>query len=696
MKILRKIFVYVFVVVLVAGGFTNAGAAALEPKIASIANQSIEVEQGKSYVLPKTVKAAMSDQTSKDYPVKWSKTRIDTSKLGIQTVSGTVAGYANKVVLTISVVPKIESIADLYIDVRYGESYKLPAKVTGKLKDQSIREVNVKWNTAEVNTASINSYVHEGTVVGYAKPVKLIVRVLGIASIRNESFIIEKEDQFNLPSTVTAVLTDGSAKDVAVAWNKKSIDTNIAGAHLIEGTVMGYKDKVTYTVTVKDVVYPTNAASIGTFTKVDNSAVMAKYGSKLNAAGKLEYEKRSSYKDTEANESSKPTETELITSLTRGLDLYPNLHGYMLSFLMDPLCQSIAAEMRAGTSSPDEIARNIIKWAPQNLLHAQTLAVFRDQPGKDPWGQVGNWPLYKHVIPAEMLAKSMFTGKLTGKCDSIAVIGVSLFVLNGAELDDAVVLRLSGHDVGLVNFGGKMYLVNNQKISEVGPTEKNWLKSQNFIGFFNYSGSFLRNFGAGRTSYSINDTFFNSGDHLLDRLLVLTDTKSMLEADKRISFSRVEDPALLVDAIMGKASNDEAAKTYTLARYAYQSIYVKHPEIYLKASMKAPKTIELAGALKSKAAVFRWIKENVEEGSIFEDSSQRFMTADEVILFRKGNLKDQAILAFSLLKLNGYKPVILITREHAYIQVDGKTYDASNWSVVEKVTGEVALRMSLD
>jgi len=141
-------------------------------------------------------------------------------------------------------------------------------------------------------------------------------------------------------------------------------------------------------------------------------------------------------------------------------------------------------------------------------------------------------------------------------------------------------------------------------------------------------------------------------------------------------------------------------------KYAYQSLHVEKPELYLRASLRSPRAIELAERLGSADEIIEWIKKNVGEiiewikknvgtGSIFEEYQERVMLADQVIVFKTGGLKDQAILAFTLLKLKGYDPVVTVTTDTVYVEFDGRMYDVKDWNVVDSVTGTVELVLHL-
>ncbi len=80
------------------------------PTIASIANLQKTVELDVEVVMPATVTAVMSDKTKKAVAVKWDKV-LSSEVDGKYTTNGTVAGYAKKVIFTLTVkAPKMGTI----------------------------------------------------------------------------------------------------------------------------------------------------------------------------------------------------------------------------------------------------------------------------------------------------------------------------------------------------------------------------------------------------------------------------------------------------------------------------------------------------------------------------------------------------------------------------------------------------------
>src|SRR5699024_6888179 len=68
-----------------------------EPTIDSIEDLTMNVIQHDEVVLPNTVTAVMSNDTTKEVPVRWETSGADTSVIGTKIYNGTVDGYQDSV-----------------------------------------------------------------------------------------------------------------------------------------------------------------------------------------------------------------------------------------------------------------------------------------------------------------------------------------------------------------------------------------------------------------------------------------------------------------------------------------------------------------------------------------------------------------------------------------------------------------------
>ncbi len=104
---------------------------------------------------------------------------------------------------------------------------------------------------------------------------------------------------------------------------------------------------------------------------------------------------------------------------------------------------------------------------------------------------------------------------------------------------------------------------------------------------------------------------------------------------------------------------------YVLAKYNNRSLFVSRPELYAQVSLQGNKVKDLAKKVRSPNAILAWISENVTM-PVYTENTQ-IMLAAEPIVFSAGRPQDKAMLAFTLLKLNGYEVEIVIAEDTSYV-----------------------------
>lgn len=371
-------------------------------------------------------------------------------------------------------------------------------------------------------------------------------------------------------------------------------------------------------------------------------------------------------------------------------ELYPCFGSFMLASAMDQLTFQTGEGILKNSTNTKKTANSIGLWAKNRLQHTQYVDFFQQFPGKDPWGAINAiQPAYKKVLPSEMLAMSAYTGRITGKCCSLAALNMGIFMVTGADPDDIVTLHFGSHEVGVIRYDEMLYITNNELVYPIDDAVKGFLMDQQYKGFYSYRLSMVLNF-------KLTEAFFSSDGALLERITALTGTSGNLPSTPLLTAGDMQDRASLHARVFGQTDDEEQNRLFTLARYAYQSLYVNEPALYLKASARAPVVTELAKKLKSEQEIVRWIKANIAYAPIFDDYAQRLMIADQVVVFKKGTPKDQAVLAWSLLKLNGIGSVIKITERKAYLETGGTLYDAGTWEPTGGIQGNVLLELKLE
>ncbi|MEW9094520.1 MAG: N-acetylmuramoyl-L-alanine amidase [Clostridiaceae bacterium] len=89
-------------------------------RITSVEDIVHTVTEGEEFVLPEKVKATLSNGEVTDEPVTWDTTTVNTSSAGTYSYTGTVAGYKDKIYLTLLVTLKGDSRHTVVIDPGHG------------------------------------------------------------------------------------------------------------------------------------------------------------------------------------------------------------------------------------------------------------------------------------------------------------------------------------------------------------------------------------------------------------------------------------------------------------------------------------------------------------------------------------------------------------------------------------------------
>lgn len=129
-----------------------------------------------SYTLPKTVTATMrdKDESTKSVAVTWSPSKANTSKAGVFTYTGTVAGYSNKIYFTLDVNP----LTLIVETVNLNGSYSLPMKATAIMSNGiKVKGASIAWDNPIVDTRKLGTFTYMGTFNGYINRVKLTLKV---------------------------------------------------------------------------------------------------------------------------------------------------------------------------------------------------------------------------------------------------------------------------------------------------------------------------------------------------------------------------------------------------------------------------------------------------------------------------------------------------------------------------------------
>lgn len=372
--------------------------------------------------------------------------------------------------------------------------------------------------------------------------------------------------------------------------------------------------------------------------------------------------------------------------------------AYLMAMLLDPVTTEIATEIEKSldkVTTTEEKIKIMHKWLQTNMVHTQMDSAFKDYPGNEPWGiqDLTFKPTYKKLLPSEMKAMRLHTNKISGKCITLANMITSIFIHLGVSADDIllVIMQLNNgkHGSALVRFEDEIVFTNNNRMDLFKNRPKNGSsKSTSVLALYNH-----RDLKPAYFNISLSD--FDGKSHFENEYLFHGFTKYLKLTDQLYDFGMWPEYSLsniskLRDEIF---LGNPRSLVSELTKYAYQSLYVKYPEYYLTASMRSSLPRDLAETINSVDDVYDWIENHVRFGSIFPDSESRIMTADQVLVFQQGSLKDQGVLAYTLFKYKGYEPILFLTHVDAYVEVDGKLYSFREKKYINQISEDVLFKL---
>lgn len=135
------------------------------------------------------------------------------------------------------------------------EDYTPRSTVVVTATDGTKKEVPVEWNLTNINTTKPGIYTFKGTLSGSDKIVytTLTVRPLPY-KINNLTETASSKASYELPTTITAQMTDGTTDEVAVTWDYGTQSGNKPGVYVFNGTVDKYSKKVKLTLTINSTI----------------------------------------------------------------------------------------------------------------------------------------------------------------------------------------------------------------------------------------------------------------------------------------------------------------------------------------------------------------------------------------------------------------------------------------------------------
>lgn len=171
----------------------------------------------------------------------------------IKILGGTgVVGYDTE--YTLGYMPLDIAYVEDFTDVIWqNQKYTPRPTVIVTATDGTIKEVPVSWNLIKVVTSKPGVYTLYGKIYGTDRTIvtTLIIKPLPV-KVEDTGAEVNIGDEYTLPETISAKMSDGTVSKVDVSWEYGNQDTSNPGIYTFYGTVEKYSKKVKFTLVVKD------------------------------------------------------------------------------------------------------------------------------------------------------------------------------------------------------------------------------------------------------------------------------------------------------------------------------------------------------------------------------------------------------------------------------------------------------------
>ncbi len=367
--------------------------------------------------------------------------------------------------------------------------------------------------------------------------------------------------------------------------------------------------------------------------------------------------------------------------------------GIIIANMMSPLTQMLAEKVK--DPSQNNTVENLNRFTNRYVKHLHQIFT----PGQDPWKDSGGYPSSPGLIIEEMFGLYKDLQVVGAFCQGIQFLIAAVLRSTGISSTNIWQLRLSQddreHDYTIVRTEDAYFLGSNHVLMRV---DNSFVNNYNIVGIY-------------------NDIYFSyvNGINNMNASLLRKTLKESRKISRQFGYGRsfervtnyvnyqkgypsidiaLEDPDRVnkYQNLVFEQSRKDPYSPFTFARYSYQTMYVKKPEAYLIASERSPQTRTYASEFNTVAEVIQWLQDNVQEGSIFNDTS-RVMFSEQVIIYRLGRSKDLAVTLASFLKLLKIPCYTLWTQDHGYViykeNTEWKMFDMTRYKEVSTITENI-------
>jgi hypothetical protein len=282
-------------------------------------------------------------------------------------------------------------------------------------------------------------------------------------------------------------------------------------------------------------------------------------------------------------------------------------------------------------------------------------------------------------------------GTAYGICHSVSSLTLALLRLNGLPPTAGFKTATDLHETGLVETEGHFYVLNNESVVEVFPDGLFWNRNLRQVYNDHY--------------YLMADGDSNLGQEQVAQLRAFFDRIPFFSVPGLVAWRQPERPRIdqqAEDTVSEEITPEELAErrflqaldraasgrdpVTELALYAFQTLLVPCPWVYAAVSAEHDRVVQLAKELGSPEQAIAWINQ-LDPNGLYPEP-HRIMLADQVIRYRRADVRSRALMLLSLLENMGLKAEVHLAGRQAYTVWHDPTDGLQVWDATSGALSE--------
>lgn len=269
----------------------------------------------------------------------------------------------------------------------------------------------------------------------------------------------------------------------------------------------------------------------------------------------------------------------------------------------------------------------------------------------------------------ELMSLKLVNGKIIGSCSSYMSFFYAMLKLGGYKQNDLIQARFNTQDILLVFIDPDIYMISTDSIQKL--TEKTLFFKKDITILFTDEWYWTER-GETNTDEETRAKIIEKFKPINKVFFFPFECKENIgsvtaEAEEHCIDMQCDSVTLHNDTVLNNyidsLSHSKGASTW--GKYAYQSLIVQKPNVYVKWSLQCKLVREFVMRMDCLQDIMNYFAQ-LKEGSIFFDD-YRIMTADQVIRCNQADNKAKAIFFYTIMKLKyNFMGGVIFTAKQCY------------------------------